>query len=54
LIDDRQHPRHPQADGTDVGIGLCRGIIGAAAAEHLGFGQKLGVDFHADDDFIVH
>ena len=53
-VDDRQHPWHAQADGADVGVGRRGGVVGAAAAEHLGVGQQLNMDFNADDGFVLH
>jgi hypothetical protein len=37
-----------------MSIGRRTGIIGAAAAEHLTFGQQLGVDFQPDNRLKIH
>ena len=53
-VDDRQHPRHTQADRTDGRVR--RGghaIDDATAAEHLRVGQEFGVGFQADDGFVL-
>ena len=52
-VGDRQRPWKPQANRTDVGVGLSAENAGVAATEHLGPGQKLGMDLHADDGFVV-
>ncbi len=47
-IEDRERSRKTQADGADVRVRR-RAECGAAAAENLGSGEELGVDFQADD-----
>ena len=47
-VQDRQRARQPEADGTQLGVGL-GAEAGAAAAEDLGGGQELRVDLQADD-----
>ena len=52
-VDHGQHARHPQTDGAHARVGRRARIVGAAAAEHLGARQQLGMDFHADDQFVL-
>ena len=52
LVDDRQRARQRQAGGADARVGRRALVVRAAAAEHLGCGQGLGMNFHADDQLI--
>jgi len=53
LVNDRQHARHRQADRADHGVGLGRGAVHyGTTAEHLRFGEQLGVDFQADHGLV--
>ena len=47
-VQDRQCARQPEADGTQLRVGL-GAEAGAAAAENLGGRQELRVDLQADD-----
>ena len=49
LIDDRESPRHTEADRADVCVRKGPKNIRGTTAEHLGFGEDLGVNFEADD-----
>ena len=51
-VDHRQHAGHAGIDEADLAVGL-GAEFGRGAGEQLGFGQDLGMDFHADDDFPV-
>ena len=51
-IHHRQCSRHADADGAGGRVGG-QAEPGAAAAEQLGFGEQLHVDFQADDGAVV-
>ena len=51
LVQNRQRAGQAEADGTDIGIGRIAEMRGAAA-EDFGVGQKLDVDFQADDGLV--
>ena len=52
-VHDRQHAGHADADRAGRRVRR-QAELRAAAAEQLGAGQQLDVDFQADDDAIVH
>ncbi len=55
FVDYRQRAGHPGTDRADEAVGFGGSAVHhGAAAEHLGLGQQFGVDFQADDGFIVH
>ena len=51
VVGDREHTRHPEANGADVGIGRRAERVGAAAP-HLGLRLELDVCFQPDDRFV--
>jgi hypothetical protein len=51
FVRDRQHAGHPEADRADMGIDRAAELV-FAAAEHLGVGLELDVNFQADDGFV--
>ena len=51
LVEHRQRARQPEADRADVGVGR-RAELRRTAAEGLGPGEQLHVDFEADDRLI--
>ncbi len=53
-VDDRQRPRQPQADRTDVRVRRYPEKFGATAAKHLAGGTQFDMDFHADDRLVCH
>ena len=56
LIDDRQLPRKPHADGTSVDVRFMIKSIAAAGAEHFRLCGNLRVNFKSYNSFksIVH
>ena len=51
LVEDGQGSGQAEASGTDVGIRRGAEAVGAAA-ECLGLGEELDVDFESDDGFV--
>src|SRR5690606_1963920 len=52
-VRNRQGSGEPEADGADQRVRF-RAEFDAAAAEHLGVGGQLGMDFETDDDAVGH
>ena len=51
LVEDGQGSGQAEANGADVGVGRGAEAVGAAA-ECLGLGEELDVDFESDDGFV--
>jgi hypothetical protein len=51
-VEHRQRAGQAEADGADVGVGLAAVLVDAAA-EGLGLGEQLDVDFEADDGLVL-
>ena len=51
-VEHRQRAGQPEADRADVGVGRGAEVVGAAA-EGLGGGQQLHVDFESDDGLVL-
>lgn len=53
-VNDGETAWHPKANGANVRVRRCAGIIGGTAAKHFALRQELCVNFKTDDRFEFH
>jgi len=52
-VKDWKHSGHAKTNGAGEGIRSCT-KLGGATAKNLAFGEKLGMNFQADNCFVFH